>query len=127
VLEVGWDDQEPQETREGKFVLLNTVCDKHKPLATTMHRADHQELTKVPLSHIEDAKRININGVVVRMANEGQRSPRIMKQLRQGHSQVLKFNQDLDEKRGELVSQPYAFDSHIYEQILKENQAKQIA
>jgi hypothetical protein len=121
VIEVGWDDQEP-EPREGKFVLMNTVCQKHYGLATTVHRANHKELTKVPLKHIEDAKRVNLTGLASRMLTE--QSPRRLRELRQNHAQVLKFNQDLDEEWEELVAQPFAFDSHIYDQVLKENQEK---
>jgi hypothetical protein len=36
----------------------------------------------------------------------------------------LQFNRDLDEEWAELVAQPHAFDSHIFDAVLKENQSK---
>ena len=113
-----YDDNNEKILEDPKFLLMNEVCDKHAHLATTTHRQNHAELTKFPLDLIEEAKNVNLNQVHHALGKATRASHK--RDLMQCRSQVMQHNDRITEEWNELVSFPHAFDSHIYEEILKE-------
>lgn len=107
---------------EPKFLLMNEVCDKHKHLASTTHRENHEQLSKTVLDYIEEAKTSNMKQVDDQIANATRHH--IRRQLVKNKQIVADFNNEITEEWKELVSFPHAFDSHIHEQVMKENRAK---
>jgi hypothetical protein len=115
-VDTDFPDQEP------KFLLMNNVCDKHMPLATTTHRENHAELSKLPLDLIEEAKTVNLNQVHGALAKATRASHK--RDLMQCRTQVMQHNDRITEEWNELIQPPHAFDQHIYDQVMKENRAK---
>jgi hypothetical protein len=117
VVEYYVDTEEP-EPRDVHFLLMNTVCDSHQSLATTTHRSNHAELSKLPLDLIEEAKSVNLNQVHGALAKATRASHK--RDLMQCRNQVMQHNERITEEWNELIQSPHAFDEHIYEQIKKE-------
>jgi hypothetical protein len=117
-----YDDNNDKILKDPEFLLMNNVCEKHIHMASTTHRENHEGLSKNVLDHIEEDKSVNINQVHTIMANAKRAIHR--RDLENCRVQVIQHNNRITEEWNELVSFPHAFDKHIYDQILKENQEK---
>lgn len=108
--------------KEPIFLMMNTVCDKHRPLASTLYKANHSLLSNHVLDLIEEAKTKNLKQVNDLIGKE--KSAFRKKDLMRCRQQVIDFNAKLDEEWAELIQPPHAFDSHIHGQIRQEQLAK---
>jgi hypothetical protein len=100
---------------DNKFLLMNRVCERHKPLASTIHKENHAQLSNHVMALIEEAKKSNIdnyNAALTRCKTNFERKE-VMAQL----PTVLKKNEDITEEWSELVSFPHAHDVHIHDEI----------
>jgi hypothetical protein len=109
-------ESECEEGKDPVFLMMNTVCNKHQPLMSTQHRADHSLKSSHVLDLIEEAKAVNLKQVNDRIAEE--KSALRRRDLLACKQQVIAFNARLDEEWTELVQPAYAFDQH--EQIKQE-------
>jgi hypothetical protein len=96
---------------------MNKVCDKHKPLASTVHREDHPQLSQHVLELIDQAKTRNLKQVEDMMSKETR--PRVYRELLKARASVIQHNEDITEEWNELVIPPHAFDKHIHDDIVK--------
>lgn len=108
-----------------KFLLLNDVCDNHRPLTSREFKADHGQLGQQVLSYIEEAKAKNLKQVNDLLAQPNLRL-KTRKELQRCKQQVIQFNADLDDEWGELLMFPHAFDDHIHQQILSEQKPAKV-
>jgi hypothetical protein len=112
-LVIGMNITDPQ------YLLINDVCDGHKPLASKEITPKHAQLSPHVLDLIEATKARNLKQVDDLLAQPNLRL-KTRKELEQCRLQVIQHNQNITEEWQELVTLPHAFDQHIHEQILKE-------
>ena len=115
-----YDDNNENILEQPRFLLMNDVCEKHASMASTTHRAEHQQMATNVINFIEEAKAVNLGQVHHAMSRAKRRAH--IRELNQCKAQVNQFNERITEEWNELISFPHAFDEHIYQQILKENQ-----
>ena len=131
IFELEWDRDLPQEEREMKFLLVNNVCPKHSKLKSKFKTAIHDNRSKHVIDCIEDIKNQNINNSQksIRQAflaiEDGVVTSQRHKELLANHELIEKRNDEITEEWNELVQRPWAFDSHIYDIVLKEAQEQQ--
>lgn len=123
VIELFVDTEDESKGTETKFLLMNTVCDKHVHLASTQRRANHQELAKNVMDMIEEAKRANIADYEAALKRAKLQIHK--RDVERCKPAVEKFNADITEEWNELVSFPHAFDSHIHKAIMSEQAEQQ--
>lgn len=114
-FEMEYDEQ----LKDNKFLLVNRLCPKHKPLASTKHKDNHSQLSNHVIDLIEEAKHVNITNH--NNAIEAAESQYHKNQLIRLTANILQFNANITEEWNELVTRTWAFDSHIYDQVMKEN------
>lgn len=122
--EVEYDDAGNVKT-PAQFLLMNYVCDRHKHMASTTIPDNelHMKMAMHVLDLIEQAKTMNINQVDGLIA----KATRILDKfdLLGCRHQVLIHNLRLDVEWQELVTFAWAFDAHIYEQLMLEDKLLQ--
>lgn len=115
---VEYDDVTNEVTNGPNFLLMNDVCDNHAHMKSTSFRAEHAQLSSNVKDLIEQTKARNMKQVDDLISKATRK--KTIKELKQCREYVIKHNQDITEEWEELVSFEHAFDSHIYDQILKE-------
>lgn len=121
VFEICADVDDPQD--QGQFLLVNSVCEKHSALASKQKKPDHATKAKYPLKLIDDAKQRNTkqhSDAIDKVKDK----PKQKKDLEDLTPKIDKHNADITDEWNGLVDQPYAFDSNIFDTVLKENTDK---
>ena len=121
-LNYEWDLDQP-EPRDTKFLLAEEVCDDHAHLMSSTHKPEHAQLSNHVLDIIKAAQHRNITTAMARLDEPKiARSAKRTREMKQSIEMVKQFNIQVEEEWQELVSPPHAFDSHIYDIVLEENQ-----
>lgn len=113
-----YDDNNENILEDTKFLLMNQVCERHSALASKTHKQNHAQLSTSVIKFIEETKTRNLDQVHGLLAKATRASHK--RDLMVCRNQVMQHNDKITEEWNELVSFPHAFDSHIYEEILKE-------
>ena len=109
------------------FLLMNEICSKHEHMKSTEFKSNHAQLSGAVLQLIEDAKARNMKQVDDQVAFAKTRvkgRARMLRDLARNRVAVQQHNDDITEEWLELVSVPEAFDEHVHDVVLAENQAK---
>jgi len=104
--------------KDPEFLLMNEICERHMPLASTKHRADHSKLASNVMKIIEDTKQQNLDNHTEALNRVKKRFHK--RQVENLRGLIERHNNEITEEWNELVSFPYAFDSHIWDAVWKE-------
>lgn len=115
-------DEQGNVVKEPYFLMMNTICDKHRRFASTRFKPNHAQLSAHVISLIEQAKASNLRQVDDQIAKATRTLDRM--DLARCRQQVIEFNNRLDIEWGELVQPAHAFDYHIHDKVLVENRTK---
>jgi|SRR5690242_7051540 len=107
--------------RNNKFLLANYICPKHEHLKSDKKKVGHDDKSKHVMDVLEIAKQRNIKGSQDNINRHPLKSMK-RQQAETTHDAVLKFNNDIHNEWSELTSNIHAYDEHIYNIVLKENQ-----
>jgi hypothetical protein len=125
VFELEADPDSPNaEEREARFALANYICPKHDHMKSTKHKAKHEDKSKHIMDVLETAKQSNIDHSLQHIARFQPGSYRHRRALNT-HNSILNFNEDIHNEWSELTSNTHAYDEHIYDAVVKENQQQQ--
>jgi hypothetical protein len=114
-------DSQIEAERNNRFALANYICPKHEHLKSNKKKPEHDNKSKHVMDVLEIAKQSNIANS---QSNIDKHPPKSMRrqQAERTHQTVLRFNDDIHNEWSELTSNIHAYDEHIYDIVLKENQ-----
>jgi|SRR5689334_10711763 len=107
--------------RNNKFLLANYICPKHEHLKSDKKKVGHDDKSKHVMDVLEIAKQRNIDGSNKNISRFRSGSMN-RKKAQEIHLRVIEFNTDIHNEWSELTSNIHAYDEHIYNIVLKENQ-----
>ncbi|HSW92019.1 MAG TPA: hypothetical protein VLG09_05220, partial [Candidatus Saccharimonadales bacterium] len=119
-LESDPDSNKPAD-RDNKFLLANSLCPVHEPLASKQKKPDHDTKSKKVKDILNVIKGVNIDASLKNI-DKNKDKPSKKKDAELTHGMVIKHNQAVDEEWDELTSNDYAYDDNVYDVVFQENQ-----
>jgi hypothetical protein len=114
-------DSQIEAERNNRFALANYICPKHEHLKSNKKKPEHDNKSKHVMDVLEIAKQSNIDGSNKHIARFRSGSLN-HKRAQETHLRIIEFNMDIHNEWSELTSNIHAYDEHIYDIVLKENQ-----
>jgi hypothetical protein len=115
-------DSQIEAERNNKFLLANYICPKHEHLKSKAKKAAHDDKGKHVMDVLQSIKQSNIDHSLAKINKHPPNSTH-RQQAELTHRLVEDHNIKIHNEWSELTSNIHAYDEHIYDIVLKENQA----